>query len=217
MSINGVQVREILNSMAILINENVDYLTELDAAIGDGDHGLNLDKGFTAVRRKLKDKDLNDIGHILKKVGMILVSNTGGASGSLYGTAFIRAGMTADGKQTVDIKDFLEMLEQALVGIKMRGRGKLGGKTMIDAIEPAVNSLRYSISKGLDSVKSLENVRNAAFIGVKSTESIICKNGKASYLGEKSIGYPDPGATSSYLMLNAIYEKVKELCAVEKS
>ncbi|WP_333861035.1 dihydroxyacetone kinase subunit DhaL [Clostridium sp.] len=216
MSINGVQVREILNSMAILINENVDYLTELDAAIGDGDHGLNLDKGFTAVRRKLKDNDLKDIGHVLKKVGMILVSNTGGASGSLYGTAFIRAGITVDGKQTVDIKDFLKMLEQALAGIKMRGRGRLGGKTMIDAIEPAVNALRYSISKGLDSIHSLENVKNAAFIGVKSTESIICKNGKASYLGEKSIGYPDPGAVSSYLMLKAIYKKVKELCVVEK-
>lgn len=106
MSINGVQVREILNSMAILINENVDYLTELDAAIGDGDHGVNLDKGFTAVRRKLKDSDLKDIGHILKKAGMILASNTGGASGSLYGTAFIRAGITVDGKHTVDIKDF---------------------------------------------------------------------------------------------------------------
>ena len=109
------------------------------------------------------------------------------------------------------------MLEQALAGIKMRGRGRLGGKTMIDAIEPAVNSLRYSISKGLDSIHSLENVKNAAFIGVKSTESIICKNGKASYLGEKSIGYPDPGATSSYLILNAVYEGVKKLCAVEKS
>lgn len=217
MSINGVHVKEILNSMAILINENVDYLTELDAAIGDGDHGVNLDKGFTAVRRKLKDSDLKDIGHILKKAGMILASNTGGASGSLYGTAFIRAGITVDGKHTVDIKDFLKMLEQALNGIKMRGRGRLGGKTMIDAIEPAVNSLRYSINKGLNSIQSLENVKNAAFTGVKSTESIICKNGKASYLGEKSIGYPDPGAVSSYLMLKAIYKKVEELCAVERT
>ncbi|MFL0194730.1 dihydroxyacetone kinase subunit DhaL [Clostridium sp. WILCCON 0269] len=217
MSINVVQVREIINSMATLINENVDYLTELDAAIGDGDHGLNLDKGFTAVKRKLKDKDLSDIGYILKKTGMILVSNTGGASGSLYGTAFIRAGMAVEGKQTVNINDFLKMLEQALAGIKMRGKGRIGGKTMIDAIEPAVNSLRCSISKGLDSVQSLEKAKNAAFKGVNSTKSIICKNGKASYLGNKSIGYPDPGAASSYLILNTIYEEVKKMCETGKS
>lgn len=217
MNINGAQVRKIINNMAVSINKNVAYLTELDLAIGDGDHGLNLDKGFAAVIRKLKDKDLNDIGYTLKKTGMILVSNTGGASGSLYGTAFIRAGMAVEGKQTVNINDFLEMLEQALMGIKMRGRGKLGGKTMIDAIEPAVNSLKYSIRKGLSGVRSLENLKNAAFEGVKSTKSIICKNGKASYLGEKSIGYPDPGAVSSYLILNAVYEEVKKLCVVEKS
>lgn len=213
MSVNGKQVKEIINAIAVVIGENKDYLTKLDAAIGDGDHGLNLDRGFEAVRKKLKNEGESDIGNILKDVGMTLVSNVGGASGPLYGTAFMKAAVTVKGKNTVDINDFFKMLQEALAGIKMRGKAELGDKTMIDSIEPAVNSLKNSLDKRLNDVEVLKNVRDEALKGVNNTKNISARKGRASYLGERSIGHQDPGATSSYLILNVIYEEIKKLTA----
>ncbi|MEY8000298.1 dihydroxyacetone kinase subunit DhaL [Clostridium sp. Mt-5] len=213
MSVNGKQVKEIINAIAVVIGENKDYLTKLDAAIGDGDHGLNLDRGFEAVRKKLKNEGESDIGNILKDVGMTLVSNVGGASGPLYGTAFMKAAVTVKGKNTVDINDFFKMLQEALAGIKMRGKAELGDKTMIDSIEPAVNSLKNSLDKRLNDVEALKNVRDEALKGVNNTKNISARKGRASYLGERSIGHQDPGATSSYLILNVIYEEIKKLTA----
>lgn len=211
MSISTIQVKKILESIAKVIGENRKYLTELDAAIGDGDHGLNLDKGFTALVEKIKDENENNIGDILKKSGMALVSNVGGASGPLYGTAFMKAAVSSSGKSSIDINDFLKMLEDALDGIKMRGKGELGDKTMIDAIEPAVDALRDSIDQKLDDIESLRNVKDAALEGVNKTKDIVAKKGRTSYLGERSLGHQDPGATSSYFILNTIYEEVKKM------
>lgn len=213
MSVNEKQVKEIINAIAVVIGENKDYLTKLDAAIGDGDHGLNLDRGFETVRKKLKNEGESDIGNILKDVGMTLVSNVGGASGPLYGTAFMKAAVTVKGKNTVDINDFFKMLQEALAGIKMRGKAELGDKTMIDSIEPAVISLKNSLDKRLNDVEALKNVRDEALKGVNNTKNISARKGRASYLGERSIGHQDPGATSSYLILNVIYEEIKKLTA----
>ncbi len=211
MSVNGKQLIQILNRISEVIDENKKYLTELDAVIGDGDHGLNMNKGFMAVKEKLKDDAGNNIGDILKKTGMALVSNVGGASGPLYGTAFMKAATAVNGKESIDIKDFIKMLEEALAGVKMRGKGELGDKTMIDAIEPALEAIKSSVDSGIDTIKILEKAKNAAFQGVEDTKKIIAKKGRASYLGERSIGHQDAGATSSYLIFNTIYEEVSKM------
>lgn len=210
MSINGLRVIEIINKIGEAIEENKLFLTELDAAIGDGDHGLNMSKGFNAVKEKLKGDNGNNIGDILKKTGMALVSNVGGASGPLYGTAFMKAAIEVNGKSEVDIRDFEKMLQAALSGIKMRGKAELKDKTMIDAIEPALNSLKDSIEKGLSSKEALKEAVDAAYKGVEYTKEIVARKGRASYLGERSIGHQDAGATSSALILDTIYKEIKE-------
>lgn len=211
MSVSGKEVIRILEKIAVIINKQKEYLTELDATIGDGDHGLNMNKGFSAVVEKLKDDNGDNVGNTLKKVGMALVSNVGGASGPLYGTAFMKAAAPVNGKDTIDINDFVKMLEEALKGVKMRGKAELGEKTMVDAIEPAFEALKSAVNSGDNSIKALEKAKDAAFNGVQGTKNIVAKKGRASYLGERSIGHQDPGATSSYFILNTIYDEIKNL------
>mgnify|MGYP000851230492 FL=1 len=208
MSINGKKVIEILNKIAEVIDNNKAFLSELDAVIGDGDHGINMSKGLFAVREKLRDNEGKNIGDILKITGMALVSNVGGASGPLYGTAFMKAAMAVNGKEEIDIKDFKNILEEALKGIKMRGKGQAGEKTMIDALEPALNVLSKAIEEGLSSKECLYKAKEAAREGVEYTKTIAATKGRASYLGERSIGHQDPGATSSYLILDTIYKEI---------
>lgn len=208
MSISGSRVIEIINKIADVIEENKLFLTELDAAIGDGDHGLNMSKGFNAVREKLKEEDGSNIGDVLKKTGMTLVSNVGGASGPLYGTAFMKAAMVVNGKEEIDIKDFEQILQAAIDGVKMRGKAQLNEKTMIDALEPAFNALCSAIEKGLSSKEALKEAVDAAQKGVEHTKEIIATKGRASYLGERSIGHQDPGAASSALILKTIYNEM---------
>ncbi|MDU6262926.1 MAG: dihydroxyacetone kinase subunit DhaL [Anaerocolumna aminovalerica] len=208
MSINRAKVIEIINKIADRIEENKLYLTELDAVIGDGDHGLNMSKGFHAVKEKLKEDAGNNIGDILKKTGMTLVSNVGGASGPLYGTAFMKAGLEAGSKEEIDVIDFEKMLTAALDGIKMRGKAVLEDKTMVDAIEPALYALSKAIQLGLSSKEALKEAVDAAYKGVEHTKAIIARKGRASYLAERSIGHQDAGATSSALIFKTIYEEI---------
>ncbi len=209
MSINGKKVIEILTQIAEKIDENKGYLSELDATIGDGDHGINMSKGFKAVTEKLKEDDGVDISGILKKTGMALVSTVGGASGPLYGTAFMKSSMSVNGKTEIDIKDFSNMLKDALDGIKMRGKAKAGEKTMIDALEPALEAINKGIERGLESKEILKLAKEAAYNGVEYTKTIIATKGRASYLGERSIGHQDAGATSSAIILETIYEAIE--------
>ncbi|MNN01784.1 PTS-dependent dihydroxyacetone kinase, ADP-binding subunit DhaL [compost metagenome] len=209
MSINGKKVIEILTQIAEKIDENKGYLSELDATIGDGDHGINMSKGFKAVTEKLKEDDGVDIAGILKKTGMALVSTVGGASGPLYGTAFMKSSMSVNGKTEIDIKDFSNMLKDALDGIKMRGKAKAGEKTMIDALEPALEAINKGIEQGLESKEILKLAKEAAYNGVEYTKTIIATKGRASYLGERSIGHQDAGATSSAIILETIYEAIE--------
>ena len=209
MSVDSKKVNEILQKISEKINENKAYLTELDATIGDGDHGLNMSRGFNAVILKLKDETSDDIGIILKNAGMALVSNVGGAAGPLYGTAFIKAGAAVTRKNEIDISDFVIMLKAALAGVKMRGKSDKGDKTMIDAIEPALDALENSISEGNSNIVSLKSLRDAAYAGVEATKKIIAKKGRASYLGERSIGHQDPGATSSAIIFDTIYQTLR--------
>ncbi|CUP84908.1 dihydroxyacetone kinase subunit DhaL [Clostridium baratii] len=203
------KVIEILIKVSEKIDKNKEYLTELDAAIGDGDHGLNMSKGFNAVSDKLKAEEDDNIGNILKKTGMTLVSNVGGASGPLYGTAFMKASMALKDKNEIDINDFLSALKLALEGIKSRGKSTEGEKTMIDALSPAIKSMEDSIKNGDSYIEVLEKGKDAALEGVEFTKSIKATKGRASYLGDRSIGHKDPGATSCFYILETICEEAK--------
>jgi phosphoenolpyruvate---glycerone phosphotransferase subunit DhaL len=211
MSINTLNLIGIVNRIDDVMKENKIFLSELDAAIGDGDHGINMCRGFDVVREKLKTNTSEKIDDILKMVGMTLVANVGGASGPLYGTAFLKAATSVKGKETLDISDFLGMMQAALEGIKYRGKAHAGEKTMIDAIVPAINALKNGIKENRNSVDILFDVKEAANSGVEYTKTILATKGRASYLGDRSITHQDPGATSCYLMLNVIYEEIKKL------
>jgi dihydroxyacetone kinase-like protein len=206
--VNGKDMKKILKKINIVIEENKLYLSELDAAIGDGDHGLNMSKGFNAVIKKIGDLSDEDLGDILKNSGMALVSNVGGASGPLYGTALMKAGMALSNKKTMNIKDFVEILQVALDGIKMRGKAVEGEKTMIDALSPAIEAGKKAINEGKSTKEILTSIRDTAKQGVENTKSIIATKGRASYLGERSLGHQDAGATSMYLILNTITEEL---------
>jgi dihydroxyacetone kinase-like protein len=212
MAITTVDVLNCLRQMADVIHENKEYLTDLDSAIGDADHGINMDRGFQAILKKLPSVEDKDAGTILKTAGMALVSSVGGAAGPLYGTAFMQAGMAIAGKYELEAEDLLAILDAALKGVIMRGRANLADKTMVDAITPAVNVIREALGNGAGTVEVLEQAAAAAKKGMKDTIPMLAKKGRASYLGERSIGHQDPGATSSYLLINTMAEmaRVKE-------
>ncbi|MGX8710845.1 dihydroxyacetone kinase subunit DhaL [Clostridium sp. KNHs216] len=198
------KVIEILKQIGEQIQMEKDFLTELDNVIGDGDHGINMARGFKEVEKKLADLSGKDIGSILKTVGMSLVSTVGGASGPLYGTAFMRAGVAVGAKTEIDGNDFIAALEAAIGGIEMRGKAHEGEKTMLDALIPALNAIKKSYAENNDFKAALTRGVEAAEKGVEYTKTIIATKGRASYLGERSLGHQDPGATSSCLMLKVI-------------
>lgn len=198
------KVIEILKQIGEQIQMEKDFLTELDNVIGDGDHGINMARGFKEVEKKLADLSGKDIGSILKAVGMTLVSTVGGASGPLYGTAFMKAGAAVGEKNEMDGNDFIAALEAAIGGIEMRGKAHEGEKTMLDALIPALNAIKKSYEENNDFKAALTSGVDAAEKGVEYTKTIIATKGRASYLGERSLGHQDPGATSSCLMLKVI-------------
>ncbi len=193
-----------------VLTENKDYLTQLDADIGDADHGTNMDRGFRKVAEKLPTVADKDIGNILKTVGMTLISSVGGASGPLYGTFFQRGGMAADAKEELSDEDLVVMLQGAVDGVQARGRAQPGDKTMMDALLPAMAALKASVADGKGSLGAMEDAVAAAEQGMKDTIPLQARKGRASYLGERSIGHQDPGATSSHLILNALLTALKE-------
>ena len=206
MPITTVDVVDCLRRMVDVIHENKGYLTDLDAAIGDADHGINMDRGFQKVLEKLPGLEGKDVGTVLKTVGMTLVSNVGGAGGPLYGTAFMQAGTAVAGKHELEAGDLLAVMDAALKGVMMRGRSKAGEKTMIDAIAPAVAAMREALENGASSQEILEQATAAAEQGMKDTIPMQALKGRASYLGERSIGHQDPGATSLFLLIRTMAE-----------
>jgi phosphoenolpyruvate---glycerone phosphotransferase subunit DhaL len=193
-----------INRIAVVLHENREYLTQLDSPIGDGDHGINMDRGFKAVIDKLPTVANMDIGSILKTVGTTLVSTVGGASGPLYGTAFLRASMATSGKNELYEADVVHMLEAALEGVKARGKAQPGEKTMVDALTPALAAMKEAEQQHAGLSQLLRRGSDAAEAGMKATIPLLATKGRASYLGERSIGHQDPGATSSWLMLKAL-------------
>jgi phosphoenolpyruvate---glycerone phosphotransferase subunit DhaL len=198
------QILRWLQTFATQIEQNKEYLTQLDAAIGDADHGLNMERGFKKVMTQLPSIADQDIGGILKSVSMTLISTIGGASGPLYGTFFLRASTVVTGKQELTNEDVLRMLEAGLDGVLGRGKAQLGDKTMVDVLSPAVAAFGQVVSEGKGTLEGIERAVVAAEKGMKETTPLVAKKGRASYLGERSVGHQDPGATSSYLMLKSL-------------
>ena len=190
--------------VAQILRENRDFLTQLDSPIGDADHGINMDRGFKAVMDKLPTVANTDIGSILKTVGSTLVSTVGGASGPLYGTAFLRAGIATAGKHELYEADVVNLLEVMLEGIKARGKAQPGEKTMVDALTPALAAAKEAAAQNLGVSTILRRAAEAAEQGKEATIPMLATKGRASYLGERSIGHQDPGATSSWLILKAL-------------
>lgn len=205
-SLDTKQMAAIIEGMAKKIEAEKDYLTQLDNEIGDGDHGINLARGFEAVEKKLPSLVGGDIGALLKGVGMQLVSTVGGASGPLYGTAFMKAGMACKGLTELDGPAFVKAMEAAVDGIKMRGKATEGEKTMLDALCPALKVMQDEVAAGKSLKEALQDAAAAAEKGVEYTKTIIATKGRASYLGERSLGHQDPGATSSLYLLQVLAE-----------
>jgi len=182
--------------------ENKVWLTELDAAIGDADHGINMDRGFNAARTALADGACPaDMGELLKAVAMMLIKTVGGAAGPLYGTFFLRAAAVCAGKATLAPADVAALFEAGLGGVLQRGKAQLADKTMVDALTPAVEAMQQAVAGGADMAAMLSAGVSAAQQGMAATTAMQARKGRASYLGERSIGHQDPGASSAWLMV----------------
>ena len=196
------QVRDWLRRFADVVSEKRMDLVRLDTAIGDGDHGTNMDRGMKKAVEKLDSTEGGDIGADLKAVGMALVSSVGGAAGPLYGTVFLQMGSATAGKSELDLDGWTAAVEAGVKGVQARGKAEPGDKTMIDAWLPALEALR----EGGDLGEALTRSADAAEEGMKATTPMEARRGRASYLGPRSVGHQDPGATSTYLLLRAAAE-----------
>ncbi len=204
--ITQVQIVEWLQVYTNVIEQHKDELTELDAAIGDADHGINMDRGFKKVRNLIGSLKAQDISGIFKTISMTLISSIGGASGPLYGTWFLRASAIATNKQELTPQDLLTLLQAGLKGVLERGKAELGDKTMVDVLSPAVVAYQQALDQGLDLLPALRVGVKAGEKGLQATIPMLAKKGRASYLGERSIGHQDPGATSAYWLLRSLLE-----------
>lgn len=198
-----------LQQAATTLDENKAYLTELDSPIGDADHGTNIARGFKAMVEKLPTVADKDIGAIFKLMAMTLMSAVGGASGLLYGNFFMKASTAAAGKEELSAEELLAVFSAGKEGIIQRGRAELGDKTMIDAWSPALDALHAAVAAGQSLPAALQATARAAENGMKATIPLQARKGRASYLGERSIGHQDPGATSTYLLLHELAKIVQ--------
>jgi phosphoenolpyruvate---glycerone phosphotransferase subunit DhaL len=200
------EVVQMVRTFATTIAENKEYLTDLDSAIGDADHGINMDRGFRAVLAKVDALPPGDVGSLFKAVGMTLVSTVGGAGGPLYGTLFLQLGVATAGKSEIAPEDWTAALAAAVQGVQARGKAELKDKTMVDALAPARDAFAEAIADGAGFGEALRRSAAAGEEGMKGTIPLVARKGRASYLGERSAGHQDPGATSSFLLLQTIAE-----------
>jgi dihydroxyacetone kinase-like protein len=205
---NAQTVTSWMAESARVIGENRDYLTQLDAAIGDADHGANMDRGFTAVASSLDGLGDQPPGKVLVSVGRTLVSSVGGASGPLWGSAFRAAGKQLGDEPEFDGPQLADAMDAALAAVTDLGAAVEGDKTMVDALAPALRSLRAGVADGGDLGAALDAASAAAEEGMRATTPMLARKGRASYLGERSIGHQDPGATSASLIMAALARTV---------
>jgi len=203
MAITYEQGLAFVQGFAAAIAENKDYLTELDSAIGDADHGTNMNRGMQSVLPKLGSLEGADLGQLFKTTAMTLISTVGGASGPLYGTLFLQLGTSIAGQTELSAEGWSQALEAAVQAVRARGKAELGDKTMIDALQPAADALRAAAQDGTSLDAALAACEAAAEQGMVATIPLVARKGRASYLGERSAGHQDPGATSSWLLVRA--------------
>ncbi len=208
---NSMQVTRWMQECSATIAEQKDYLTQLDAAIGDADHGSNMTRGFAAVETKLAELDGGvPPGKLLVAAGQTLVSTVGGASGPLWGTALRRAGRSLGDSETVEPAQLADALAAAVAGVVELGAAQPGDKTMVDALQPAVDAFRGQVDGGGDLAAALSAATAAAEQGMRATVPMLARKGRASYLGERSIGHQDPGATSAALIVAALERSLSD-------
>jgi len=200
-----------LRAFAAAVAANREYLTDLDAAIGDADHGINMDRGMQAVLGKLPGAGEpggagGGIGAPLKTVGMTLVSTVGGAAGPLYGTLFLQMGSAAGEAAELAATQWAAVLEVGVTGVQARGKAEPDDKTMVDALLPAAQAMSAAAASGLSLADALRRAAEAAEQGMEATIPLVARKGRASYLGERSAGHQDPGATSSWLLMQTAAE-----------
>nr|WP_295921658.1 dihydroxyacetone kinase subunit DhaL [uncultured Actinomyces sp.] len=212
MSLDAAWACRWIELAAVDVAEQRDYLVDLDRAIGDGDHGENMDRGFKAALEALGQAEPASVAEVLKTVAKTLMSTVGGAAGPLYGTAFLRASKAA-GDGELDSAGVAAIIEGALGGIQARGKATTGEKTMVDAWTPALDAARAAAESGADAVATLQAAATAAEAGAAATEPLRATKGRASYLGERSIGHLDPGAVSTSLILRAAARAAGEVGA----
>lgn len=209
-SLSRAQIVDWLNRCADVFTRESDFLTNLDKEIGDADHGLNMHRGFQKVAEKLPAIADKDIGFILKNTGMTLLSSVGGASGPLFGTFFMRAAQPTQAHQTLTLEELCQMMHEGAEGVASRGKAEPGDKTMCDVWGPVVESLRQSQAQNVSVQAALEAASHCAEGAVHSTITMQARKGRASYLGKRSIGHQDPGATSVMFMIQALAEAARE-------
>jgi len=203
-TITAERMHDALEQVCDVIEEQKMYLSELDGAIGDGDHGVNMAKCFREVKKKLSTNRGKDLHSILKEVGMVVLNSVGGAMGALYGTFFLKLAQEATGKSELRLADLVRMFQVAEKGILDIGKAKLGDKTLIDTLSPAVRSLEKAEKESKSLSEALADFQQAAEKGMESTKEMVAKMGRASRLGERTLGHQDAGATSCYLILRFI-------------
>jgi len=200
-----------LDALQRVYSDNKQLLTQLDAAIGDADHGINMDRGFRAVKTELSAKDPADIRSALQTAATTLIRTVGGAAGPLYGTFLLRASTACNEKTEIAASDLVTIFEAGVEGVKQRGKAAIGDKTMVDALEPALAAMQASLREGAELQKVLGDGVAAAEAGMRATIPMQARKGRASYLGARSIGHQDPGATSSYLLLKTAADTWRSL------
>lgn len=195
--------QDVIEEMAAAMEEHRRHLTRLDAEIGDGDHGNNMHRGFQAALERLEGTNPPTPADALKAVSMALVGKVGGAAGPLYGTAFLKASTALSGKEDLSPEDVAEAIEAALAGVKQRGKAEEGDKTMVDALSPAADAAKEAALSGKSVGEVFRAAAEAADEGAEATVPLVARRGRASYLGERAVGHMDPGARSTYLLLDA--------------
>ncbi|MEK4803138.1 MULTISPECIES: dihydroxyacetone kinase subunit DhaL [Oceanobacillus] len=208
-TLNAAQVKDMLLYVGEKVRENKPFLTKVDSAIGDGDHGIGMAVGFTKAEENLKDKDFATINDVFKAQGMSMVQSMGGASGVIFGTMFLGGVKQLDKKEELDVPTLAEIFEKSLEAIKERGKANVGDKTMIDALDPAARALRESAESSASLLEALKNAEAGAEIGVEDTKEYVAKFGRAKSLGERAIGHQDAGATSVWIIFKSMREWVE--------
>jgi dihydroxyacetone kinase-like protein len=205
---DSVTISSWMNEIESSVRAERDHLVQLDAAIGDGDHGINMSRGFDAVVKALAADSGSPPGRLLILAGRTLVSTVGGASGPLWGSALRSGGRVLGDQPNFDGRQLVEVLAAALASVKDLGTAALGDKTMVDALEPAVETLRARVQAGESMDRALDDAAGAAEAGMRATIPLQARKGRASYLGERSVGHQDPGATSTALIVRALQRAV---------